>query len=121
VTQRLNPCASPLERSAKSVQSESSQQTQPDSERLARLDRARNRAASEHNGGEESELNAVRVAVLDAQAAEDVEQTDRDAGGDRGDRASANVARDAAASGQGTEEEGDIGERLCGAVSSESN
>jgi hypothetical protein len=80
-----NPRASPLERSAKSIQSKRSQQTQPNGQRLARLDCTGNRAAGEHNGGKESELNAVRVAVLDAQAAKDVEQTDSDASGNGGD------------------------------------
>lgn len=80
--QLSNPRASPLERSAKRIESKRSQQTQPNRQRLARLDGAGDRAASEHERGKKSKLNAVRVAVLDAQAAEYVEQTDRDAGSD---------------------------------------
>lgn len=112
VIQPLNPRTSSLERSAKGVQSKSSQQTQPNRQRLTRLDSTWNRATSEHDGSKEGELNAVRVAVLDAQATEDVEQADCDAGGDRGHRASASVACDSSTSGQSTEEKGDICERL---------
>lgn len=72
VIQTLDPRASPLERSAKRVQSKGSQQTQSNGQRLARLDCAGDRAAGKHNRGKQSELNAVRVAVLDAQATEDV-------------------------------------------------
>jgi hypothetical protein len=117
VFQPLNPRASPLKRSAKSIQSKCSQQTQSNGQRLARLDCSGNRAAGEHNGGKESELNAVRVAVLDAQAAEDVEQTDGDAGSNGGDRASTDVACDSSAGSQSTEEKSGVCERLYDAVS----
>jgi|SRR5690242_1953299 len=68
-----NPRASPLERSAKSVQPKRSQQAQSNGQRLARLDGAGNRAAGQNNRSKKSKLDAIWVAVLDAQAAENVQ------------------------------------------------
>lgn len=110
----LNPRASPLPRRTKSVQSKGSQQAQPNRQRLARLDGAGDRAASKNKRGKECELDAVSVAVLDAQAAEDIQQTDSHACGDGGNGPGADVTRDASTGGECTEKESNICERLCG-------
>lgn len=109
----LNPRASPLPRRTESVQSERSQQAQSNRQRLARLDRTGNRASSKNNGGKECELDAVRVAVLDAQAAENVQQTNSHARSDGGNGPGADVARDASTGGERTEKNSSVCERLC--------
>ena len=58
-------------------------------------------------------LDAVRVAVLDAQAAEDIQQANSHACGDGGDGPGADVARDASTGGERTEKESNVCERLC--------
>ena len=107
-----NPRASPLEGSAKRVQSKRGQEAQADGQRLSRLDGAWNRATGEDDGSKQSKLDAVGVAVLDAQAAEDVQQTDRNACCDGGNRSGAEVACDTSASGEGTEKKSRVCERL---------
>lgn len=67
-----NPCTSLLECSAERVQSERSQDAQTNGQRLAGLDGARNGAAGENERSQQSKLDTVGIAVLNAQAAEDV-------------------------------------------------
>lgn len=107
-----NPRAAPLERSTKRVQPKRSEQTQSNRQRLASLDGAGNRAAGEDDRSKQRELDAVWVAVLDAQAAEDVQQTDSDACCNGGDGAGADVTCDSSAGGEGTDDKSGVRERL---------
>jgi hypothetical protein len=59
-------------RHAKVVQPHQREHAEPDGQRLARADCARDRGAGEHDGGEQGELHAVGLAVADAEATEAV-------------------------------------------------
>ena len=121
--------------SAKGVQAVQGHRAEPDRQRLLRAEGARDGAAGQHDRREEGELDAVRLAVLQAVAAERVlfvhqiqwsfsqrwcnmqssgayQGTDGQSGRDRGDRSRASIARHAATGGQEGEEVGVVGGAL---------
>lgn len=94
-------------------QSNCSQYTQSSGKRLETSpNRTRNAASCQNDTREESELHAVALSVIDAVGAEQVEGADSAACCYRGNGAGADVACDAAACCEGTEDEGDCAERV---------
>jgi len=73
---------------AEAVKTIGSKKTQANGKRLSGLDCSRDTASSEHNAGQQSQLDAVRLTVGDSHGTEGVEGTDRAAGSDGGDGAS---------------------------------
>jgi hypothetical protein len=111
------------------VQPDERQHAEPDGKRLPGPDRPRHRGAREHERREQREADAVGLPVADAVAAKAVlfavsvlclqfgdggphEKANGDASNDGGDGARAGVAGDAAAGGDGAEDEGDYVEGL---------
>lgn len=69
---RLNNLVLVLPRHAKVEQAVRRQQAQTNGQRLGRLDGARDRRAGQDDRGQQRQLDAVRLPVLDAVAAEGV-------------------------------------------------
>jgi len=102
----------PRHRHPKTIQPHRGQRTQPNRQRLLRLDRPRETAARQNDAGEQRELDAVALAVLDPIAAQGVQGADAAAGGEGGDGGGADVAGYAAGRGEGGEDVGDLVEGL---------
>ena len=73
---------------AEAVEAIGSKQTQANGKRLSRFDCSRDTASSEDNAGQQSQFDAVGLAVGDSHATEGVKGTDRATGSDGGDGAS---------------------------------
>lgn len=104
----------PRHRTRISPHAKASQQAESNGQALLRLDRARDAAASQHDAGQQRELDAVGLLLRDAVGAQRVEGADGAAGGHGGDAAGAKVADGAAAGGEGGEDVADLGEGLGG-------
>lgn len=97
---------------AKVEEPKRSQQAQSNRQRLARLDRPWNAASSQHNTGQQTQLNTIGLAVGDAVATERVQCANGAPSRDRGHGAGAHIACGAAACGQDGEDVGNVFERL---------
>lgn len=101
---------------SKIIQPHRSKHTQSNWQWLLAPNRTRNAATGKYNAGEQSQLDAVCLPVLDSVAADQVESTDRAASGERRDGACARISCDTTTGGQDTEDVGDLIERLGGSL-----